>query len=132
MAYSINSQKLLLISCCILCYNELVMHLEVLIILGVAGAAGAGYWYLSKTKNKHEDASKLSQKDREFLSKEIEQGIIYEDNFVDTYYNLLRNQGYMHTFGGHEKQAHDLLYKMVEESKAHKTSLLNIKKQLGL
>ncbi len=108
------------------------MHIEALILVGAAAAVGAGYWFISTKKLKSSYKPKLSGKDREFLSKEIEQGIIYEDNFVDTYYNLLRNQGYMHTFGGHEKQAHDLLYKMVEESKAHKASLMNIKKQLGL
>lgn len=107
------------------------MHIEIAIVAGVvlvgAGAVAAyeKYKYAPKTQQ-------LSAEDKKFLSQEIEQGIIYEDTFVDTYYNVIRNQGYMHAFGGHEKQAHDLLFKMIEESKAHKASLMNIKKQLGL
>jgi hypothetical protein len=107
-----------------------IMHTEILIVAGVvlAGAgAVAGYKALnSKAKQK------ISKENLEILKKEIEQGIIYEDEFVDTYYNLIRNEGYMHAFGGHEKQANDLLFKMIEESKAHKASLQNIEKQLGL
>jgi hypothetical protein len=106
------------------------MHIEVLIIAGVvlvgAGAV-VGYRALSKKRSRN-----ISPEDRAVLKQEIEQGIIYEDEFADTYYNLIRNEGYMHAFSGHEKQAHDLLFKMIEESKAHKISLQNIQKQLGL
>lgn len=112
-----------------LCYNGFVMYIEIAIIAGVV-LAGAGITVAIKKKRSR--IQRLSSEDKNFLSKEIEQGIIYEDQFVDTYYNMLRNQGYMFAFGGHKNQAHDLLYKMIEESKAHKASLMNIKKRLGL
>lgn len=60
----------------------------------------------------------------------IQQGIVYEDDFINTYYTMLRNEGYMHVFGGYEKQAHDLLFTMIQESKGHKASLENILKQI--
>ncbi len=107
------------------------MHLEIVIIAGVV-LAGAGAIVLAKKYNKSSKRQNLTDEDRDLLKQEIEKGAVLEDEFVDTYYNLIRNEGYMHAFGGHEKQAEILLYKMIEESKAHKVSLLNIKKQLGL
>jgi len=107
------------------------MHLEVILIAGAA-LAGAGAILLAKKFKKSSKLANLSDEDRMVLKEDIEKGILMEDEFVDTYYNLIRNEGYMHYFGGYEKQAHDLLHKMIEESKAHKIALLNIKKQLGL
>ncbi|MBD3281622.1 hypothetical protein GF391_02640 [Candidatus Uhrbacteria bacterium] len=107
------------------------MHLEIIVVAG-AVLAGAGVFAAVQKIKGGNKLKKLSPEDRKKVSQEIEQGIIYEDQFVDTYYNMLRNKGYMFAFGGHKKQAHDLLFKMIEESKAHRASLKNIKKQLGL
>ncbi|MDF1496998.1 MAG: hypothetical protein P1P90_02965 [Patescibacteria group bacterium] len=107
------------------------MHLEIIVIAGVV-IAGIGAVTLATKLKKSEKFKNLTDEDRDLLKQEIEKGLVLKDEFVDTYYNIIRNEGYMHAFGGHEKQAEDLLYKMIEESKAHKSSLLNIKKQLGL
>ena len=112
-------------------YDLLSMRMEIVIIAGVV-LAGVGLYVAVKKFRSGNKINKLSPEQREKLSQEIEQGIIYEDQFVDTYYNMIRNEGYMFAFGGHKKQAHDLLFNMIEESKAHKISLLNIKKQLEL
>ncbi len=107
------------------------MYLEVIIAIGLVLVGLVVFLIINKYRTGNKKII-LSTKDKEFLSSEIEQGILYEDQFVNIYYNMLRNEGYMFAFGGHKNQAHNLLFKMVEESKAHKASLMNIKKQLGL
>lgn len=107
------------------------MYLEVITAIGLVLVGLTVFLIINKYRTGNKKII-LSTKDKEFLSSEIEQGILYEDQFVNIYYNMLRNEGYMFAFGGHKNQAHNLLFKMVEESKAHKASLMNIKKQLGL
>ena len=74
----------------------------------------------------------LTEAQKQKTLKLIDQGVLYEDEFIAKYFTILRNQGYMYTFGGYEKQAHDLLYKMIQESEAHKAALIKIKKHLKI
>jgi len=56
----------------------------------------------------------------------IKQGIIYEDEFVDVYYKVIRDEGFMDSFGANKDEARGLLSTMIDESKGHKTLLENV------
>ena len=56
----------------------------------------------------------------------IKGGIIYEDEFVDVYYRVIRDEGFMMSFGQYQEEARKLLSTMIEESKGHKNLLENI------
>jgi len=76
-----------------------------------------------KQRGHVKDSSNISKQEIRDL---IVKGIQYEDDFINTYFEMLRNDGYMHTFGGYESQAHDLLFNMIQESKSHKMGLEKI------
>ncbi len=105
--------------------------MEAILVTGVVLAGAGGVWLYERYK-RSKYLSRISEEDLKLLKEEIDKGILMEDEFVVTYFNLLRNEGYMHTFGGYEKQANDLLHQMIEESKYHKQALVDIKKTLKL
>ncbi len=53
----------------------------------------------------------------------IKQGILWEDEFVDTYLKLIRDEEYMEFFGEKKEEAKRLLDIMIAESEEHKKSL---------
>lgn len=53
----------------------------------------------------------------------IKQGILWEDEFVDTYLKLIRDEEYMEFFGEKKEEAKRLLDVMIAESGEHKKSL---------
>jgi hypothetical protein len=46
----------------------------------------------------------------------VDQGIIYEDQFIETYLMVLRDEGFMELFGAHKDEASTLLTTMIRES----------------
>lgn len=53
----------------------------------------------------------------------IKQGILWEDEFVDTYLKIIKNPEYMEFFGDQKEEARRLLDVMISESEEHKRSL---------
>ncbi|MFZ6015069.1 MAG: hypothetical protein ACOYUZ_01805 [Patescibacteria group bacterium] len=102
------------------------MNIYAIVFIGIFAALGTVVLIFILQQRK----MKLSPVQKQEIKDLIKQGIVYEDDFINTYYTMLRNQGYMHLFGGYEKQAHDLLFTMIQESKGHKASLENILKNL--
>lgn len=60
------------------------------------------------------------------LKELIKQGVVYEDEFVDVYFKVIRDEGFMENFGEHKEEALQLLTTMIEESKGHKSLLENV------
>ena len=60
----------------------------------------------------------------------LDQGVIYEDTFIETYFKVLRDEGFMDAFGAHAEEARQLLSTMIEESKKHREDLLKAKDAL--
>ncbi|MBI5655108.1 hypothetical protein HZC53_05670 [Candidatus Uhrbacteria bacterium] len=56
----------------------------------------------------------------------IKQGIIYEEEFVEVYFKVVRDEGFMANFGTHQEEAKTLLTTMIDESKGHKTLLESV------
>ena len=61
----------------------------------------------------------------------VEQGIIYEDQFIETYLMVLRDEGFMELFGAHQDEARTLLTTMIRESGKHKVDLEQLKKKFA-
>lgn len=59
----------------------------------------------------------------ENLERLIKQGILWEDEFVDTYLKLIQSKEYMEFFGENKEKAKNLLDIMIKESGEHKRSL---------
>jgi len=60
----------------------------------------------------------------------VDQGIIYEDQFIETYLKVLRDEGFMELFGKNQDEARTLLTTMMEESARHKAELEQLKAKL--
>ncbi|MDQ7814981.1 MAG: hypothetical protein RDU25_04230 [Patescibacteria group bacterium] len=56
----------------------------------------------------------------------IRQGVVYEEDFITTYFKVVHDEGFMKYFGEHEKEAGELLNTMIQESTGHKNVLNNI------
>ncbi len=56
----------------------------------------------------------------------IKQGILYEEEFVEVYFKVIRDEGFMENFGENKEEARQLLTTMIEESKGHKNLLENV------
>ncbi|GEM_PF-1384671 len=109
------------------------MNIKVVLLVSVivlAGIIKSILVYFRYKRFKH--LFQISDENLKLLKEEIDKGILMEDEFVTTYFDLLRNEGYMHVFGGYEKQTHNLLYQMINESKNHKQALVDIKKSLKI
>jgi len=61
------------------------------------------------------------------LKSVVDQGIIYEDQFIETYLKVIRDEGFMELFGTNQDEARTLLTKMIEESGKHKEELEQLK-----
>lgn len=59
----------------------------------------------------------------------IDKAIIYEDEFIENYMKLIRDEGFIKNFEDQEK-AKDLLNILIEESKEHKQTLEDISSQI--
>ena len=59
----------------------------------------------------------------ENLERLIKQGILWEDEFVDTYLKIIQNDEYLEFFGDQKEEAKRLLDIMIIESGEHKKSL---------
>ncbi|MFH1078203.1 MAG: hypothetical protein V1745_02905 [Patescibacteria group bacterium] len=57
----------------------------------------------------------------------VDQGILIEDQFIDIYMKVLRDEGYMETFGSHQDEARELLATLIGESRTHRTGLERLK-----
>jgi hypothetical protein len=60
------------------------------------------------------------------LKRYINQGIIYEDDFVATYLDVLNSQEFMDFFGENQGKAQQLINTLIKESRYHKNTLVNI------
>jgi len=56
----------------------------------------------------------------------IEQGIIYEDDFVSTYTEVLNNPEFLVFFEENQEKAKTLINTLIKESRLHKNTLVNI------
>lgn len=56
----------------------------------------------------------------------LQTGVVYEEQFVDTYFHVIRDEGFMDNFGANKEEANRLLTTMIDESKGHKTLLENV------
>lgn len=56
----------------------------------------------------------------------IKTGVAYEEEFIETYFHVIRDEGFMEHFGPHKDEAKQLLTTMIEESKGHKQLLDNV------
>lgn len=59
----------------------------------------------------------------EELESLIKQGILWEDEFVETYLKLIKNEEYLEFFGERKEEAKKLLNIMITESGEHKKTL---------
>lgn len=53
----------------------------------------------------------------------LDQAIRYEDEFIETYLKLIRDEGFMLVFGDKQEQAKEKLNILIEESRGHKQAL---------
>jgi hypothetical protein len=61
----------------------------------------------------------------------ISTGIVYEDEFVEKYFNILQDEDFMTYFGEKRSEAERLFNSMIEESKKHKEGLQSIYEKLS-
>lgn len=57
----------------------------------------------------------------------VDRGILIEDQFIDTYLKVIRDEGFMETFGAHQDEARELLATLIGESRMHRTGLERLK-----
>jgi hypothetical protein len=62
----------------------------------------------------------------EDLRELIKEGIIYEDDFIELYMKLIRDEGFLEYFGAGRGEAEKLLNILTSESREHKKSLVEI------
>ncbi len=68
---------------------------------------------------------------KESLLAIVEQGIQYEDDFIQIYSDTIRNEGLMKRFGAHAADAHTLLTTMIAESRGHREDLDALKEKMA-
>jgi hypothetical protein len=61
----------------------------------------------------------------------VDQGIAFEDEFIETYLKVLRDEGFVGLFGAHQDEARVLLTTMIDESGAHRAALERLKEGLS-
>ena len=60
----------------------------------------------------------------------INSGIKYEDEFIDLYMKVIRDEGFLYLFGSNQAKAKELLSQLIQESNEHKQILEKIISQL--
>lgn len=65
------------------------------------------------------------------LTSIVDQGIVYEDQFVEMYLKMLRDEGFMEVFGANAEEAKKLITIMIDESIKHRADLELLKAKLG-
>ena len=60
----------------------------------------------------------------------IDRGVVYEDDFIQMYLKLLRDEGFLRFFGKQQGRAHIVMTKLMEESTEHKRALADVKARL--
>ncbi len=66
----------------------------------------------------------------EALQKLVDTGILYEDQFIELYFKVVRDEGFMSFFGANEEAARKLLTALIEESAGHKADLEKLKQSM--
>jgi len=61
----------------------------------------------------------------------IDKGILYEDQFIELYLGVLRDEGFMDFFEPHADEARQLMTTMITESGRHKTTLEELKRTIS-
>lgn len=56
----------------------------------------------------------------------VRKGILLEEEFVEMYFKVIRDEGFMQNFGTNQEEAKQLLSTMIEESQGHKQLLDNV------
>jgi len=57
----------------------------------------------------------------------IQKGIVYEDEFIDMYMKVIRDEGFISYFEDKREEAKTFLNTLIRESREHKLILENIK-----
>lgn len=57
----------------------------------------------------------------------VYQGILYEEQFVEMYFKVLRDEGFMEYFDANQAEAKQLFTTMIEDSARHKQDLEDLK-----
>lgn len=70
--------------------------------------------------------SAASRDPKATLKELLQTGVMYEEEFIDTYFHVIRDEGFMDNFGANKDEANRLLTTMIEESKGHKALLENV------
>ncbi len=93
-----------------------------LFIFLAATAAFLVYWFYFRRPL----APKESTDPLTHMKDLIKQGVVYEEDFITTYFKVVHDEGFMKFFGEHQQEAEGLLNTMIDESTGHKSVLNNI------
>ena len=93
-----------------------IYYLAAAVVLAIIGA------FVALTRREKRPPADPLEK----LRSEIKKGIVFEDEFVDVYFRVIRDEGFMDYFGPDKEEAKTLLSTMIEESKGHKVLLENV------
>lgn len=69
-------------------------------------------------------------KQMEELKTLLDKGVSFEDEFIETYMKVIRDEGFLQNFGEHQEEAKKILDVLIKESDEHKKLLLNIMNNL--
>ncbi|MFH1973301.1 MAG: hypothetical protein ABIK13_01680 [Patescibacteria group bacterium] len=61
------------------------------------------------------------------LTSLVDRGILIEDQFIDTYMKVIRDEGFLDSFGTHQDEARELLATLIGESRSHRAGLERLK-----
>jgi len=64
------------------------------------------------------------------LKQLVDTGIEYEDQFIEMYFSVIRDEGFMEFFGEHVEEAKKMLTTLIDESKSHKDVLERLKQNM--
>ncbi|MCI0479334.1 hypothetical protein L0Y59_02210 [Candidatus Uhrbacteria bacterium] len=65
------------------------------------------------------------------LTQLVDQGILMEDEFIELYLKVVRDEGFIDAFGAHADEARTMLTSLIEESRGHKAGLVKLKESLS-
>lgn len=60
----------------------------------------------------------------------VDKGVLYEDDFIAQYLEVLRDEGFMNVFGANKEEARGILTTLIDESKGHREGLVKLKESL--
>jgi len=97
------------------------MYYTIVTFVVVVAAVAIYLFYLKRPR-----AAALPDDPLEHMKALIKQGVVYEEDFITTYFKVVHDEGFMKYFGENEKEAFELLNTMIDESTGHKNVLNNI------